>query len=108
VEIIGIRRKRGEKGDIITSVHVSKKGYMTGEIGRQWIEFDFDPPTSVVANDHPRLLIVDGHASHFTQDFLGYAKEHNTHVLCLPPHTTHALQSMLSPNLTMAQSNEPK
>jgi len=67
------------------SVHVSRKGYMTGEIGRQWIEFNFDPPTSVVANGCPRLLIVDGHASHFTQDFLGYAKEHNIHALCLPP-----------------------
>jgi len=74
---------------------------MTGEIGRQWIECDFNPPTSVVANGCPRLLIVDGHASHFTQDLLEYAKEHDIHVLCLPPHTTHALQSMLFPNLTM-------
>ena len=72
---------------------------MTGEIGVQWIEHDFDPPTSKVSNGRPRLLIVDGHASHFTRDFLLYAKEHEIHVLCLPLHTTHALQSEFSQNL---------
>ena len=57
---------------------------MTGEIGVQWIKHDFNPPISKVSNGHPRLLIVDGHALHFTQDFLLYAKEHEIHVLCLP------------------------
>ena len=47
------------------SIHVSAKGYMTGEIGVDWIKMDFDPPTCEVTKDHPRLLIVDGHASHF-------------------------------------------
>ena len=77
----------------ILSLRVSKKGYMTGEIGRKWIENDFDPVTSPVANGRPRLLIVDGHSSHFTHSFLGYAKEKNIVVICLPPHTTHVLQS---------------
>jgi hypothetical protein len=86
------------------SVHVSEKGYMTGVIGREWIECDFDPPTHQVANGRARLLIVDGHTSHFTQGFLEYAKENNIHVLCLPPHTTHALQSKLYVNLVEAQS----
>ena len=77
----------------ILSLRVSKKGYMTGEIGRKWIEHDFDPVTSPVANGRPRLLIVDGHSSHFTHSFLEYAKEKEIVVICLPPHTTHALQS---------------
>jgi hypothetical protein len=77
---------------------------MTGVIGREWIECDFDPPTCQVANGHARLLIVDGHASHFTQSFLEYARENNIHVLCLPPHTTHALQSELCVNLVEVQS----
>jgi len=80
------------------SLRVSKKGYMTGEIGLEWIRNDFDPPTSEVAQGRPRLLIVDGHASHFTRDFLEYAKDHDIHVLCLPPHTTHALQSEFTVN----------
>ena len=68
---------------------------MTGVIGKEWIKHDFDPPTRQVANGRARLLIVDGHTSHFTRAFLEYAKESNIHVLCLPPHTTHALQSEL-------------
>ena len=77
----------------ILSLRVSKKGYMTGEIGRKWIEHDFDPVTAPVANGRPRLLIVDGHSSHFTWSFLEYAKEKEIVVICLPPHTTHVLQS---------------
>jgi len=78
---------------------------MTGEIGVQWITDDFDPQTSEVANSRPWLLIVDGHSSHFTRGFLEYARDHNIHVLCLPPHTTHALQSELHFHLTAKQSN---
>ena len=75
---------------------------MTGEIGVQWIKDDFDSQTSEMAKGRPQLLIVDGHSLHFTQGFLEYARDH---VLCLPPHTTHALQSELHLNLTAKQSN---
>ena len=51
----------------------------------------------------PWLLIVDGHSSHFTQEFLEYAKDHDLHVLCLPPHTTHTLQSKFYANLSSVQ-----
>lgn len=78
---------------------------MTGEIGVQWIKDDFDSQTSEVAKGRPRLLIVDGHSSHFTRGFLEYAKDHDIHVLCLPPHTTHALQSEFHLNLTAKQPN---
>ena len=53
---------------------------MTGEIGVEWIKHDLNPPTSQVSNGHPRLLIIDGHASHLR--FLLYAKEHGINVLC--------------------------
>ena len=77
------------------SIHLSSKGYMTGEISVNWIKNDFDPATQEIANGHPWLLIVDGHALHFTQSFLEYARDNNIHVLCLPPHTIHALQGEL-------------
>src|SRR5258706_10884514 len=81
---------------------VSQKGYMTGEIGREWIKHDFDPPREV-AQGHTWLLIVDGHSSHFTQEFLEYAKDHDIHVLCLPPHITHTLQSEFYANPSSVQ-----
>ena len=76
---------------------------MMGEIGREWIEHEFDPPTRNVAQGCPRLLIVDGHSSHFTQESLEYAKDHDIHVLCLPPHTTHTLQSEFYANPSPVQ-----
>ena len=76
---------------------------MKGKIGVQWIKDDFDPQASEVANGCPQLLIVDGHSSHFTWEFLGYARDHDIHVLCLPPNTIHALQSELHLNLTAKQ-----
>jgi hypothetical protein len=75
------------------SIRMSKKGYITGEISQEWIKVNFDSQTCELANGQTCLLIVDGHISHFTQDFLEYAKTNNIEVLCLPPNTTHALQS---------------
>src|SRR5260370_33385835 len=91
----------------ILSLRVSKKGYMTGEIGRKWIEHDFDPVTSPVANGRPRLLIVDGHSSHFTRSFLEYAKEKHIVMICLPPHTTHVLQSHVQTFLVVIILTKP-
>jgi DDE superfamily endonuclease len=39
-----------------------------------------------------RLLILDGHNSHCSYAFCAYAEVHDIIILCLPPHTTHALQ----------------
>ena len=77
------------------SIRMSRKGYITGKISQEWIKVDFDSQTHEVANGWTCLLIVDGHVSHFTQGFLEYAKTSNIEVLCLPPNTTHALQSAI-------------
>ena len=41
-----------------------------------------------------RLLIVDGHNSHFSTDFLKYCSRNHIELFCLPPHTTHILQPL--------------
>ncbi|KZP14784.1 DDE-domain-containing protein, partial [Athelia psychrophila] len=76
-----------------TSVGHSMKGWTDGEIGAIWIQH-FDKQTRAKANGHMRLLIVDGHNSHYTHDFLRYAREHNIMVLCYPAHTTHVYQGL--------------
>jgi hypothetical protein len=70
-----------------------KKGWTDGEIGRAWIE-DFDKKTSAKARGRKRVLLVDGHNSHYTYEFLEYARTHNIHVLCYPSHTTHIYQGL--------------
>ena len=66
---------------------------MNGIVGKEWISQDFDPATCNLAGDHYKLLIVDGHCSHFSYEFLKYAKDNKFEVLCLPFNTTHILQS---------------
>ncbi|KAF7344314.1 DDE-domain-containing protein [Mycena sanguinolenta] len=53
------------------------------------------PPATAERLDNPadyRLLILDGHNSHGTFRFMQFAEKHRIVVLCLPSHTTHALQ----------------
>jgi hypothetical protein len=68
---------------------MSDKGYTSKVIGHEWMQMVFDPQTSPIANGHICLLVVDGHASHFTSEPLEYAQAHCIVVLCLPAHTTH-------------------
>lgn len=71
----------------------SKKGWTDGEIGAAWIKI-FDEQTCEKAADRWRLLLVDGHNSHYTWGFLEYARTHHIHVLCYPAHTTHIYQGL--------------
>ena len=45
-----------------------------------------------MTDDGYRLLILDGHNSHGTYRFCKFAADHQIIVICLPSHTTHALQ----------------
>ena len=71
----------------------SQKGWIDGEITEQYAAH-FDKQTSAVADGRARLLIVDGHVSHYSRGFLQYMCEHNIHVICYPSHTTHIYQAL--------------
>ena len=70
-----------------------KKGYTSGEIGVAWLK-DWDIQTKAKARGHTRLLVVDGHSSHYTLGFLEYAQDNNIVVLCYPSHSTHVYQGL--------------
>lgn len=40
------------------------------------------------------MLIVDGHASHVTNEFIKFTREHKIVCLCLPAHSRHLLQPL--------------
>ena len=42
----------------------------------------------------PRLLIIDGHRSHTTDEFLYICFKNHIYLLFLPPHTSHVLQPL--------------
>jgi hypothetical protein len=41
-----------------------------------------------------KLLFLDGHASHISIPVIQLAIEKNIDIICLPPHSTHALQPL--------------
>jgi hypothetical protein len=70
-----------------------KKGYTSGEIGVAWLN-DWNKQTKAKAGGRTRLLVVDGHSSHYTLGFLEYAHNNNIVVLCYPSHSTHVYQGL--------------
>ena len=61
----------------------------------QWLCNLFDPESAVIAGvNQPRLLILDGHGSHVSFEFIQHCIESGIHLICLPTHSTHLLQSL--------------
>lgn len=66
---------------------------MTQELGIEYIK-SFDRQTKEKARGRRRLLLVDGHNSHYTRGFLEYARLHRIEVVCYPSHGTHVYQGL--------------
>ena len=60
----------------------------------EWLVDVFDKETRDLAQGRWRFLIVDGHYSHVTIEFLEYCEAHQILPFCLPPHSTHLLQPL--------------
>jgi len=75
------------------SICHSLKGWTDGDIALFWMTKDFDEQTHDKAQGQARVLILDGHSSHYTPELLEYAQDHNIMILGYPPHCTHALLS---------------
>lgn len=71
-------------------------GWSNNEVGLAWLEQVYDRCTKKKARYGRdwRLLIVDGHGSHLTMDFINYCDEHRILLAILPPHSTHTLQPL--------------
>ena len=77
-------------------VHVSSSpsGWTNNDIGLAWLEQVFDRYTKAKARRSYRLLILDGHGSHITMDFIDYCDRNRILLAILPPHSTHTLQPL--------------
>lgn len=68
-----------------------KSSYISSELFFQWLKTHFTPrkPAGKV------LLLMDGHSSHQSSiDMLNFANENDIILVCLPSHTTQALQPL--------------
>ncbi|PCH42786.1 DDE-domain-containing protein, partial [Wolfiporia cocos MD-104 SS10] len=72
----------------------SENGWTDGCLACEWIKKKFNAQTEDKANGRPRVLLVDGHSSHYTYELLQYARAHNIIIFGYPPHCTHALQGL--------------
>jgi len=83
-----------ETNDLDVMFTCSPNGWTDNELGLEWL-YHFDRCTkNRKGGSSTRLLIVDGHLSHLTLEFIQYAIDNNIQLLCFPPHTTYLLQPL--------------
>ena len=58
-----------------------------------WLRQIFLPIIAAEGRRH-RILIVDGHDSHITGEFIVLCQENDIHLIFLPPHSSHILQPL--------------
>jgi hypothetical protein len=72
----------------------SPSGWTNNDIGLAWLKQVFDRHTKEKAGRSHRLLILDGHGSHLTMDFIKYCDQNRILLAVYPPHSTHTLQPL--------------
>jgi hypothetical protein len=77
-----------------SSIAKSINRWTNKELGYLWLMKVFDPATKEEANGLLRVLLLDGHSSHYSEEFLEYARKNNIILLGYPPHCTHTLQGL--------------
>ena len=77
--------------DDATVITLSPTGYSNDENSLAWIQH-FDKHSKMYGKK--RLLILDGHGSHHTLEFIKYCDDHDINPFAMPPHLTHILQPL--------------
>lgn len=75
-------------------VTVSDTGYINDAIGVKWLVQQFHPQTAADApGNEYRALLVDGHSSHNSIEFIYKTEAYKTQLFLYPPHSSHIYQS---------------
>jgi hypothetical protein len=85
-----------EAGKHDVHVTLTPSGWTNNDAGLGWLEQVFDRHTKEKARRGRawRLLIIDGHGSHLTQDWFDYCEAHRIVLAQFPPHSAHTLQPL--------------
>ena len=73
---------------------ISESGWMDTINFLSWFTRHFIPAVKHLTETGPVLLLFDGHYSHISLELIRQARQHNIHLTCLPPNTTHLLQPL--------------
>lgn len=74
-------------------IHISETGWTNNDIGLDWLKH-FDSHTKDQKINGWRLLVLDGHESHYSLEFEQYCKNNNILTRFIPPHSSHLLQPL--------------
>ena len=81
-------------GEHMAFFGVSGSGWSNDGLGLAWLQQVFERFTAAKARRKYRLLLMDGHGSHLTEEFLEYCHRHKILLGIYPPHSTHTLQPL--------------
>src|SRR5271156_3086549 len=70
----------------------SENGWTSNDIGLRWLHQIFLPETD--RGGRPRILLLDGHGSHATHEFMWDCFKNNVHLVYLIAHSSHVLQPL--------------
>jgi hypothetical protein len=87
----------------------SPSGWSNNDISLAWLKHVFDRGTKAKARPSYRLLILDGHRSHLTMEFIDFRDQNKILLAVCPPHSTHTPQPLdvaLFKHISTAYSNE--
>lgn len=76
-----------------TVIRPTPTGYSNDVISLEWLQH-FDRHSARTSRGSKRLLILDGHGSHHTRQFIQYCDNHNIIPFGMPPNLTHVLQPL--------------
>lgn len=72
---------------------VSINGWTSNDLALKWLQLIFDPATQQPRETDWRLVLMDGHASHVSVEFLD-GRWRRIIPMCFPPHSTHIMQPL--------------
>ena len=75
------------------TLQVSPNGWTDADIAVHWLKTVFHYHTKHSKGQF-RLLLLDGHTSHISIEFIKFCEQMKIIALCLPPHSTHLLQPL--------------
>ena len=76
-------------------IAVSPRGWIDSDLAIEWMNKVFHPSTEkATAEDEYRLLVLDGHDSHVSWQFVLACHDYKILPLCLPPYATYLLQPL--------------
>ena len=71
----------------------TENGYSSNFVSLEWLHKVFIPLTNPGGQDW-RLLVLDGHESHVSDEFLSECQAHRIWIAVLPPHSSHITQPL--------------